>query len=493
MKQHTVRRWVPAFFLAFLLLAAAGMLSACGSDDDTPTPTVRLPDFTGIVKAVGPAVVNISTVPAAIHDQADGDRPAQPNPFEDWLRRFFEEGPSQPGPAPRPDRGPGAAPHPSLGSGFIISDDGYILTNRHVVQSAGQIVVKLNDRRQLLANIVRTDSYSDLALLKVDAQDLPTVEIGSSKALQVGSWVLAIGSPFGFETSVTAGIVSAKRRNLASDQYVPFIQTDVAINPGNSGGPLFNLSGEVVGINSQIYSRTGGYQGVSFAIPIDIAMDVARQLRENGEVERGWLGVQIQDVDRELAESFGLKRPEGALVARVLADSPAAAAGLEPGAIILAFNEQPVTPAAVLPPLVGTVPAGDTATVMVMRGGERLQIPVEIEALPQDLMQRGRSPVPEEPAEDTRINGLTLEELSDQARDELGLSDDAGVEVVAVDEGAGARAGLQPGDIILAVGREQVGSVAALREYLGEAEGPVALLVLREGNRLYLALRSGND
>ncbi len=477
----------------FLLLMTAVLLSACGSDD-TPAPTARLPDFTGIVNAVGPAVVNISTVPAASDGQADDEPPTQSNPFEDWLRRFFEEGTTQPGPGPSPGpgRGPGVVPHPSLGSGFIISEDGYILTNRHVVQNAGQIVVKLNDRRQLLAEVVGTDSYSDLALLRVDAQDLPTVEIGSSKNVQVGSWVLAIGSPFGFETSVTAGIVSAKRRNLASDQYVPFIQTDVAINPGNSGGPLFNLSGEVVGVNSQIYSRTGGYQGVSFAIPIDIAMDVARQLRESGQVERGWLGVQIQDVDRELAESFGLKRPEGALVARVLADSPAAAAGLEVGDIILAFNDQPVTSAAVLPPLVGTVPAGETATVTVMREGERRQLSVEIEALPQDLMQRGRSPDQEEPAEDRKIDGLTLEDLSEQARDELDLPD-AGVQVVAVDGGAGARAGLQPGDIILAVGREQVDSVATLREYLGEAEGPVALLVLREGNRLYLALRSGND
>lgn len=473
---------------AIILFLVGSMLSACGSDsNEAPAPTARLPDFTGIVKAVSPAVVNISALPAEPEPAAAEAPAAKQGPFEDWLHRFFEPE-SEPGPG-QPDSGdvPRYAPHPSLGSGFIISEDGYILTNRHVVRGAGQIVVKLNDRRQLVAEVVGTDKYSDVALLKVDADNLPTVSIGDPDELAVGSWVLAIGSPFGFETSVTAGIVSAKQRNLASDQYVPFIQTDVAINPGNSGGPLFNMSGEVVGINSQIYSRTGGYQGVSFAIPIDIAMDVAGQLREDGSVERGWLGVQIQNVNRELARSFGLERPRGALVARVLSDSPAAAAGLAPGDIILSFNEQPVDSAAALPPLVGTVAAGETVTLKVLREGERREISVEIGALPQDLALRSPETAQQGAPAPEKTHGLTLENLSEQTRSELGLVR-GGVRVVEVQEGAGARAGLRPGDIILAVGREPIASAASLGARLAGADGPVALLVLRDGARMYLAL-----
>ena len=485
----------PAQFTV-LLFAMLLLLAGCGSDEPAPVGSAgQLPDFTGLVKQASPAVVNISAVPAEDEENEPESGPGSDNPLEGWLRRFFEDGQGQaPGdersPMPMP-RGPGGSPHPSLGSGFIISSDGYILTNRHVVTNSGQIVVKLNDRRQLLAEVVGQDSYSDLAVLKVDAEDLPTVRIGDPDKLPVGSWVVAIGSPFGFETSVTAGIVSAKQRSLASDQYVPFLQTDVAINPGNSGGPLFNLKGEVVGINSQIYSQTGGYQGVSFAIPIDIAMDVANQLRDNGSVTRGWLGVQIQDVDRELAESFKLKRPEGALVARVMPDSPAQAAGLQAGDVILSFNDHPVDSAAALPPLVGTVEPGRSATVTVLREGEREQIDVEIEKLPKDLLARGGAG--EQPAEKTRQPyGLTLESLNTAQRRELEL-EQGGVRVTEVGEGAGAQAGLQPGDVVLAVGSKNVEDAAALRAALEAAKGPVALLVLREGNRLYLAMRPGSD
>ncbi|GAB3685798.1 DegQ family serine endoprotease [Salinisphaera aquimarina] len=480
-----------------VLLLCALVLSACGSDDPPPAPNVGLPDFTGLVKHVSPAVVNISALPAQDNDSA-GQGSGAPgddgkNPLEGWLRRFFEDHPNGsedgPGAVPSPmPPGPGAIPHPSLGSGFIISKDGYILTNRHVVADAGQIVVKLNDRRQLVAKVVGEDSYSDLAVLKVDAKDLPIVKIGDPEKLEVGSWVVAIGSPFGFETSVTAGIVSAKQRNLASDQYVPFLQTDVAINPGNSGGPLFNLKGEVVGINSQIYSQTGGYQGVSFAIPIDIAMDVSKQLRDSGSVTRGWLGVQIQDVDRELAQSFKLKRPEGALVARVMPDSPAAKAGIQAGDVILSFDDQEVDSAAALPPLVGTVAPGESATVTVLRDGDRQDIDVDIEKLPKDLLAGGDTP--EKQPEETKKNayGLALESLDTKARRDLGL-DQGGVRVTRVEQGAGMDAGLQPDDVILAVGSDNVEDAGSLREALDDANGPVALLVLRGGNRLYLAMR----
>ena len=263
------------------------------------------PDFTGLVEAASRAVVNISTT------QPEPVRGTKPGRRLDELAPEF----------PLPFEGP------SMGSGFLISDDGFVLTNYHVVHAGGEIVVTLSDRRQYLAEVVGYDEDSDLALLKVDAKGLPAARLGDSGALRVGEWVVAIGSPFGFEHSVTAGIVSAKGRSLSSERYVPFLQTDVAINPGNSGGPLFNLDGEVVGINSQIYSRTGGFQGVSFAIPIDVALDVVAQLRASGRVSRGWLGVRVQDVSRELAESLGLERPEGALITGVLDDSPAARAG----------------------------------------------------------------------------------------------------------------------------------------------------------------------
>lgn len=475
-----------------LLIVALLALSGCGGEDES-RPVSQLPDFTGLVESVSPAVVNISAVPPEPGSDGSGERGGEGddgNPMEDWLRRFFEEGPGRGDDEMPMPRGPESTPHPSRGSGFIISEDGYILTNRHVVSDAGQIIVKLNDRRQLVARVVGQDRYSDLAVLKVDADDLPTVEIGDPKALQVGSWVVAIGSPFGFETSVTAGIVSAKQRSLASDQYVPFLQTDVAINPGNSGGPLFNLAGEVVGINSQIYSQTGGYQGVSFAIPIDIAMDVAGQLRDSGSVTRGWLGVQIQDVNRELAESFDLKRPEGALVARVVPESPAASADIQAGDVILSFNDHAVGDAAALPPLVGTIAPGEQASVTLLRDGDEQTIDVTIEALPEDLMTRAGGGEPRR--EQSRPYGLTLEPLDETERRRLDLEQD-GVRIGAVAEGAGAEAGLQPGDVVLAVGSEKVGSPEALREALEAADGPVALLVVREGNRLYLAMRPGDD
>ena len=312
----------------------------------------ELPEFTELVEEASPAVVNISTrqnLPqreAAVQGQMP-DLEGLPPMF----REFFERN------VPQMPRGPGGRQRDaqSLGSGFIISDDGYVLTNNHVVADADEIIVRLSDRSELEAKLIGADPRTDVALLKVEGKGLPTVKLGKSQALKVGEWVLAIGSPFGFDHSVTAGIVSAKGRSLPNESYVPFIQTDVAINPGNSGGPLFNLDGEVVGINSQIFTRSGGFMGLSFAIPIDVAMDVANQLKSEGKVSRGWLGVVIQEVNKDLAESFGLDKPAGALVAQVLEEGPAAKGGLQVGDVILSLNGQPIIMSADLPHLVGAL------------------------------------------------------------------------------------------------------------------------------------------
>src|SRR5699024_9357865 len=358
------------------------------------------------------------------------------------------------------------------------------------VSEAGQVLVKLADHRQLDAEVVGTDEYSDIALLKIEADNLPVVTIGDPDQLSVGAWVLAIGSPFGFETSAAAGIVSAKGRNLASEQYVPFIQTDVAINPGNSGGPLFNPAGEVVGVNAQIYSRTGGSQGISFAIPADIAMHVAQQLKTDGAVTRGWLGAQVQNVDRDMASSFGLDRPLGALVTRVFADSPAERVGLQAGDIILSLNDETIVSASVLPPLVAPLQPGTVASLTVLRDGERQTLEVEVGALPEgmtglDTLESSTEQSPER----VDSQGLTLEFLTDEERDRLDTDDDIGVHVSAVEQGAGARAGLLPGDIILALDKHWITSPADFATRAARAEGPVALLIWRDGERLYLALR----
>ncbi|MAA75290.1 MAG: serine peptidase [Salinisphaeraceae bacterium] len=469
-------------------LAGAGLtlgLAGCGGDDSAapsgPAPQVNLPNFTDLVAHAGPAVVNISISAASQPAADDRNRPMPDMPFgelEEWFKRFFDQMPGQPGQAP-----PQQMPRQSQGSGFIISEDGYILTNAHVVGQGGDVVVKLSDRRELVAEVVGLDRHSDVALIKVEADDLPVVEIGDPDNLKVGAWVLAIGSPFGFETSVTAGIVSAKGRNLAGDQYVPFLQTDVAINPGNSGGPLFNLSGEVVGINSQIYSRTGGYQGVSFAIPIDVAMSVVKQLRESGSVSRGWLGVQIQEVTRELAESFDMDKPEGALVAQVLPDSPALKAGVKQGDIIIEFNDSAVESAAGLPPLVGSVPPGDEVELVVLRDGKRKSLDVEISRLETDDM--AAVPAQEQPGTD--VLGLQFRDLTDDERDSAGV-DRGAVVITEVGPGPGFSAGLRPGDIVMAVGSKPVQNARALTRTLRNADSTVALLVRRDGTPLFVAL-----
>jgi len=331
---------------------------------------LELPDFTGLVNDNYQAVVNISTTSRSTSESTIDDVvPDLGNPdLEELLKEY--------GRKLLPENGPGAPRDNSLGSGFILTADGIVLTNNHVVENADEVLVSLNDRRQFVAEVIGTDPRSDVAVLKIDATDLPVVKVGDSESLAVGEWVLAIGSPFGFDFSVTAGIVSAKRRSLPNENYVPFIQTDVAINPGNSGGPLFNLNGEVVGINSQIYSRTGGFMGLSFAIPINLAIDIAEQLQDTGVVSRGWLGVVIQEVTRELAESFGMETAHGALVARILPDSPAANSDLEVGDIITHFNGRKVRMSSGLPPLVGQVRANADAEVSIIREGEPVSLTV---------------------------------------------------------------------------------------------------------------------
>jgi serine protease Do len=459
-----------AFFALGLLAAGVFGLAACSR------PQAQLPDFTALVEKASPAVVNISTT----QTEARRGRGALPpgienSPFGDFFRHFFgEEGELPPQPYQTE----------SLGSGFIISDDGYVLTNHHVVAEADEIVVKLSDRRQLVAKVVGTDPASDLSLLKIEADDLPTVRIGDVSRLKVGEWVLAIGSPFGFDHSVTAGIVSAKRRSLGSEQYVPFIQTDVAINPGNSGGPLFNLKGEVVGINSQIYSRTGGYMGLSFAIPIDVAMDVVRQLQKTGKVTRGWLGVVVQEVDRGMAKSFGMRYPEGALVADVLPGSPAQEAGIKIGDIIIEFNGDSVPTANDLPPLVGSTAVGEKVTVKLLREGKQLALKARIGQLPE-----GESAA--RPKARKQSLGLEVDDLTPEQRQAFNIPQ-GGVLVTDVQDGPAAAAGLQPGDVLIRLGNERLRDAAHFHALIAKLPpgSSVPVLVERQGQPLFLALET---
>jgi len=444
-----MRLLTPSLLLLSLLLAAPATGLAAPA-----APLVNLPDFTLLVEKAGPAVVNIE----ASLGEGD-DRQARVDDLDEmpeFFRRFF----GQPGMPMPPDRGRRGV---SQGTGFIISADGYVLTNHHVIDGADEILVRMADRSELKAELVGSDPLSDVALLKVEGKALPTVRLGDSRHLKPGQWVLAIGSPFGFDHSVTAGIVSGVgRRSLdPSQQYVPFIQTDVAINRGNSGGPLLNTRGEVVGINSQIFSNSGGYMGVSFAIPIEVAMNAVRQLRETGKVVRGQLGVRIQDVARDMAGELGLDRPVGAFVVSVENESAAARAGLRPGDVILAFNGQEVARSAQLPPLVGALAPGSRASLEVLRDGRRRTLVAVLEALEpaETLAATGpaRAPAPE-------LLGLAVEELDAGRRAELGLGAGEGVRISRVTGLAARQAGLNPGDVILQVGREKVGSVAEFRK-----------------------------
>ena len=396
---------------------------------------ISLPDFSELAEKAAPAVVNISVINKPKKQEIKKPEEFPHNmPWEDFIEKFMP-----------PDETPPSPNKNSVGSGFIISSDGEIISNYHVVKDANQVIVKLNDRREMRAEIVGFDKLSDVVLLKIDAENLPTVTMGSSESLKVGQWVLAIGAPFGFDYTVTAGIVSAKGRNLPDSNYVPFLQTDVAINPGNSGGPLFNLDGEVVGINSQIYSRTGSYSGLSFAVPIDLALDIVSQLKDTGEVVRGWLGIYIQEITGDLSESFNLEKPMGALVNRIIEDSPAEKAGIEVGDIVLRFNGVEISSSSMLPPLVGRVAAGEKATVEVLRDDKRIDIEVIIEQLPTDrTIAMGTT----EKSERDEILGMTLGELNPEQREKPSLKE-GGLIVESIESGDAKRAGVQKDDILI--------------------------------------------
>lgn len=469
-------RWPQAWAMSALIaltLACSGVANA------------QLPDFRGVVKEYGPAVVNISTtqkVSRERHEMPHGESPfPEGTPFDDFFRRFFDD-----------DGEPREFNARSLGSGFIISGDGYILTNHHVIEEADEIIVRLNDRRELEAEVIGSDERSDVALLKVDAEDLPVVQIGESQDLEVGEWVLAIGSPFDFDHSVTAGIVSALARSLPNENYVPFIQTDVAINPGNSGGPLFNMNGEVVGVNAQIYSRTGGFMGLSFAIPIDLAMDVVEQLKQTGRVTRGWLGVLIQDVTRELAESFGMDKPGGALVSQVLPASPADRAGIRVGDVIVEYRGREVANSAALPPMVGTTPIDEEVDIKVIRNGKYKTLALTIGELPPEDEIRRASTEPGSSV-DERLK-IEVAELTDEQRESLGI-EQHGVVVNDVEDGPANDAGIREGDVITMINNKDVESVDHFSELVDTLpEGkPVAVLVQRTSGPAFLAIRIPED
>lgn len=436
---------------------------------------VQLPDFTELVEQSSPAVVNISTEQLP----ATGQGQAQLNPnakeLNEFFRHFFGQQPL--------DKQPQRKQRNSLGSGFIISQDGYVLTNNHVIEGADIIHVRLNDRREYEAKLVGTDKRTDLALLKIEAKDLPTVTIGDSDMMKPGQWVLAIGSPFGFDYTVTAGIVSALGRNLPSDNYVPFIQTDVAINPGNSGGPLFNLDGEVIGINSQIYTRSGGFMGVSFAIPSNLVMSVVEQLKSEGRVTRAWLGVIIQDVSNDLAESFGLDRPSGALVSRVIPDSPAQAAGLIDGDIILEFNGELIEQSSELPYRVGALKAGDVVNAVIYRNGEKLDLSFTLKNYPTEPDQLTKTQ-----QQENRL-GMVVGEISDDMLRRLNIKN--GVVIEQVIGGSAARNGLQQGDVITMLNGTNIDSVERFLASVSAvpANHSVPMRVIRDGYPMFIPFK----
>ena len=431
-----------------------------------------LPDFSAIVAKNGPAVVNITVsghTKVAMTEMPQLD----PNdPMNEFFRRF--QAPMQPG---------GEAPTHGMGSGFIISPEGVIITNAHVVDGASEVMVKLTDKREFKAKVVGVDKPTDTAVLKIDAKNLPTVSLGDPSHTGVGEWVLAIGAPFGFENSVTAGIVSAKSRTLPDEGYVPFIQTDVAVNPGNSGGPLFNMRGEVIGINSQIYSRTGGYQGLSFAIPIDVALKVGNQLLHEGKVSRGRIGVSVQALSQALAESFGLEKSDGALVDFVPEGAPAAKAGIKPGDIILKFDGHPIQEPSDLARYVSELKPGSDAKLTLWREGGEQDIAVRLGAVEE---QAQAAEAPPELAK-SRL-GLAVRPLSPQEGRQPDV--DGGL-VVEYSTGAAARAGIQSGDVVLAVNGHPVTEPGQLRDFVTKADKRLALLVQRGSNRLFVPVELG--
>jgi serine protease Do len=483
MPRKTLKRGLAAAALAAAIGAAVIQLApttltssvalAAGWTDAPVSATQQAvrpgPDFAPIVERFGAAVVNVRVEGSS--RQTTDDAPQLPGLPRDFGRRFG-----------MPER-PGARPAVGVGSGFIVEKDGLILTNAHVVRNAKTVTVKLADQREFAAKVVGLDRATDVAVLKIDARDLPTVTIGDPARLHVGEWVLAIGSPYGFENTATAGIVSATARNLPNQSYVPFIQTDVPVNPGNSGGPLFNTNGDVIGINSQIYSDTGGYQGLSFAIPIDVAMKIGKQLAATGSVQRGWIGATIQDVTQPLADAFGLKKPGGALISGVEKEGPAAKAGLQPGDVILKVGDTSLNRSGELPPRIADIAPGTRTTLHVWRQGETKQIAIEI----GEKAATPAAQTADAPAAKGKL-GLAVRPLSpDEARS---INERGGLIVEQV-SGPAARAGVEPGDVVLSLNGETVRTVDDLRALAAKARDHAALLILRDDARLFVPLDLG--
>ena len=445
-----------------------------------------LPDFTELAEKQSPIVVNISSI------QKNRANSMQGSPEDEQMQEFFKRFGIPVPPGMPPQNGRGQQPMPdkqvyATGSGFIVASDGYILTNAHVVKDADEVMVKLNDKREFKAKVIGIDLRTDVAVLKINANNLPKVNIGNPDTIKVGEWVAAIGAPFGLENTMTVGIVSAKGRALPQENFVPFIQTDVAINPGNSGGPLFNLKGEVIGINSQIYSRTGGYMGLSFAIPINVAIDVMNQLKTNGKVIRGWLGIAIQEVTKELSESFGMKNTNGALVAGIEKGAPAEKGGLLPGDVITKFDGKLIESSSDLPKAVGNTKSGKTAVAEVFRKGSVKTLNLTVGEMPSDQVEVIASNKQPEKAEVNRM-GLVLKEAPPQQRKKM--NGKKGLWVVDA-QGSAAAAGIRRGDIILALNNSEVESVEAFaKEVVSIPNGKtVAVLVLRNDETLYVPVK----
>jgi serine protease Do len=443
-----------------------------------------LPDFTKLVEDNNASIVNISTVRKSANKNVNSHPKMPDDELNDFLKKFFGDRGLE-----NPDKkSPRKAQ--SLGSGFIYSSDGYIITNHHVIVDAEQIIVKLNDKRELEAKLIGSDVSSDIALLKIKVKNLKPVKIGKSEKLKVGQWVLAIGSPFGFESTVTAGIVSAINRSLPNDNYVPFIQTDVAINPGNSGGPLFNLQGEVVGINAQIFSRSGGFMGLSFAIPMDVAENVIKQLKKSGKVSRGWLGVYIQEVTNNLAKSFGMKKPKGALISKIIPDGPASKSDLKVGDIILKFDGKDITMSSSLPPIVGNTEVGKNVKIEILRNGKKKNIKFKVQELPMqktaEVIKSNSSP------ETKKILGMTVANLSAEERKSLSAGNNFGIKVTDVSGNPAYESGLLKNDIIYQISGKNIQNIKQFNKIIKNMKkGDFASLLVRrsQGNSIYLAIK----
>ena len=443
-----------------------------------------LPDFTKLVEDNNASIVNISTVRKSNEKISNSQQQIPNEELNDFLKKFFgDKGFENPN-----KKSPRKAQ--SLGSGFVYSSDGFIITNHHVIADAEQIIVKLNDKRELEAKLIGSDPSSDIALLKINVKNLKPVKIGNSENLKVGQWVLAIGSPFGFESTVTAGIVSAIGRSLPNDNYVPFIQTDVAINPGNSGGPLFNLDGEVVGINAQIFSRSGGFMGLSFAIPMDVAENVIRQLKKSGKVSRGWLGVYIQEVTNNLAKSFGMKKPKGALISKVIPDGPASKSDLKVGDIILKFDGKDITTSSSLPPIVGNTKVGKNVKIEILRNGKKKNIKFKVQELP---IQKAERTIKSNTSPETKkILGMTVADLTEKERKNLSAGNNFGIKVIEVSGNPAYESGLLKNDIIYQISGQNIQNILQFNKIIKNMKkGDFASLLVKrsQDNSIYLAIK----